>query len=296
MNERMQESLHRWLPRIAVASMVVSVGSFLFVEYHVVPRRDTESELRLEEQHLYKEALETRTVDTRAALERISGLIETLDGNRQIQEALSEAVALEESIAEVWVTNAQGLIVYYGRHSPPLLNVAEYALLGPLPRLLDTVPEDLLEPMQRTAILLPAVIGAYWDRMSSLDADTLSKLAHSTQSWSTVHLLWLAPPQVEMRRLRDGLIAAVVSQPASADRYGRSWERTEELRLIGNLTTLAIAAGLIAFWITIPSWMLLDARRRGERAAAWGLFGLLGNVMALVIYLLVRRDPQEETA
>ena len=26
---------------------------------------------------------------------------------------------------------------------------------------------------------------------------------------------------------------------------------------------------------------------------AWGLFGLLGNVMALVVYLLVRRDPEE---
>ena len=68
-------------------------------------------------------------------------------------------------------------------------------------------------------------------------------------------------------------------------------ERTERLRLIGNLTTLAILGGLIAFWIAIPAWMLLDARRRGERAAAWGLFGLLGNVMALVVYLLVRRDP-----
>ena len=293
MNKRMQEKLHRWLPGVAIVSMMVSVGSFLFGEYYVAPRLQVESGIREEERHRNQEAVGTRRGEARAALERIAGLIDTLDGNRQTQEALSEAVALEESIAEVWVTNAQGLIVYYGRHSPPLLNVAEYFLVGPLPRLLDTVPDDLLEPMQRTAILLPAVIGAYWDRMSSLDADTLSKLAHSTQSWSTVHLLWLAPPQVEMRRLRDGLIAAVVSEPASAGRHSRSWERTEELRLLGNLATLAILAGLIAFWLTIPSWMLLDAGQRGERAAVWGLFGLLGNVMALVVYLLVRQDPEE---
>ena len=97
---------------------------------------------------------------------------------------------------------------------------------------------------------------------------------------------------VELRPFRDGLMAAVVSQP-SDDRYVQWSERTEGLTELGYISHRLFLGGLIAFWLTIPSWMLLDARRRGERAAVWGLFGLLGNVMALVVYLLVRRDDEE---
>ena len=49
---------------------------------------------------------------------------------------------------------------------------------------------------------------------------------------------------------------------------------------------------LILFWLSIPAWMVLDAQKRRERAAVWGLFGLLGNVIALVVYLLVRENEQ----
>ena len=82
--------------------------------------------------------------EAKAALERIVGLIDTLDGNSQTQEALSEAVAQEEAIGEVWVTNGQGIIVYYGRYRPPIRNVADIPL-GTLTELLDTVfPKSLL--------------------------------------------------------------------------------------------------------------------------------------------------------
>ena len=97
---------------------------------------------------------------------------------------------------------------------------------------------------------------------------------------------------VELRPFRDGLMAAVVSQP-TADRYVQWSERTERLTLLGNTSRRLFLSSLIGFWLTIPSWMFLDASNRGERAAVWGLFGLLGNAMALVVYLLVRRDDEE---
>jgi len=48
--------------------------------------------------------------------------------------------------------------------------------------------------------------------------------------------------------------------------------------------------GLAAYWFSLPAWVVTDARRRGEKAVAWGLFVLLGNVVALVFYLQVRRE------
>ena len=38
--------------------------------------------------------------------------------------------------------------------------------------------------------------------------------------------------------------------------------------------------------------MALDAQKRREKAAVWGIFGLLGNMIALVVYLLVRENGQ----
>ena len=120
MNERLKDTLHRWLPKLAILSVLVL--SFLLRIPRVLrgPKED-----RGKQRHRIREDEQARAGEAKAALERIVGLIDTLDGNRQTQEALSEAVAQEEAIGEVWVTNAQGLIVYYGRHTPGT-NVADF--------------------------------------------------------------------------------------------------------------------------------------------------------------------------
>ena len=259
---------------MAVLSLVVFIFSRLFDAYYVGPRQHVETNVFYAAQELRKEALRTREGELRAALERVSAVIDTLDGNRQTQEALMEAVAQEGSIGEVWVTDAHGHIVYYGRHRPPLRSVETY----PLPALhqrLDSLPEGLLQPMQRTGILLIWILGDYEGTRSPA-----RHLAIDPHGRGKRH--------VEMSRLRDGLIAAVVSPPG--DTY---LQRSERLRLLGNTSHILFLGSLLAFWITIPSWMALDACKRRERASIWGLFGLLGNVMALVIYLLVRREEGE---
>lgn len=295
MSERLKDTLHRWLPKLTILSLLVLFASFVFLEFYVVPRRTATVADRDEWHDRFREDEQARAGEAKAALERIVGLIDTLDGNVQTQRALSEAVAQEEAIGEVWVTNAQGLIVYYGRHTPPIRNVADFPL-GTLTELLETMPEGLLQPIQRTAILLPTVIGGHWHDFSfpssPSDADIIPKhLIISTEPY--LHTDGNRP--VEMTRVKDGLIAVAASMTATETLYYESEdnpiERLERIRLVRNITVAVVMLGsLILFWLSIPAWMALDAQKRREKAAVWGLFGLLGNMIALVVYLLVRQN------
>ena len=40
MNERLKDLLHRWLPKLAILSVLVMLSSYLFAEYYVRPRFD----------------------------------------------------------------------------------------------------------------------------------------------------------------------------------------------------------------------------------------------------------------
>ncbi|MYA23976.1 MAG: hypothetical protein F4Z30_14885 [Gemmatimonadetes bacterium] len=300
MSERLKDTLHRWLPKLTILSLLVLFASFVFLEFYVVPRRTAAVEDRDEWRDRFREDEQARAGEAKAALERIVGLIDTLDGNQKTQQALSEAVAQEEAIGEVWVTNAQGLIVYYGRHNPPIRNVADFPLRT-LTELLETVPEGLLQPIQQTAILLPAVIGGYrggYIDISSQDRDLIPKhLIISTEPY-----LHRAPRRpVEMTRVKDGLIAVAASMAASETLHkseDNPIERLKRIRLVHNITVAVVMLGsLILFWLSIPAWMVIDAQKRRERASVWGLFGLLGNMIALVVYLLVRENgnPSENS-
>ena len=303
MNERTKDALYRWLPKLAILSVLVLLFSYLFAEYYVRPRFDVAAKAAREEhQSTHKaeqakraKAEQAKKDEARAALARFVGLIDTLDGNAQTQAALSAAVAQEESIGELWATNAHGLIVYYGRHNPPVRNVTDFPL-GVLAELLNVIPEDVLSPIQRTAVLLPAVIGGY--HYNSLTSPLYPSSADIILKHLTIppeEIIRYANLPVEMARVKDGLIAIAVAParlPPGTLSLGPLWEKKERLRLWLNIITLIALFSLLLFWLSIPAWMTLDAQKRRERAAIWGLFGLLGNMIALVVYLLVRENGQ----
>jgi len=319
MNERLKNTLHRWLPKLTILSVLVFLFSLLFAEHYVRPIYDDAAKIRQEKHEIAHEAKQATRAkaeqakknEARAVLERLVGLIDTLDGNSQTQAALSAAVAQEEVVSELWVTNAHGLIVYYGRHHPPVRNVADVPL-GALTPLLDMVPEDVLSPLQRTAVLLPAVIGGYHynslsSRLYDVGGDIILK--HLTIAADAEEIIRYADLSVEMARVKDGLIAVAVTpkrwsletqslrqswEELGTQSLGQSWEEGDRLRLWLNIITLVALIGLILFWLSIPAWMALDAQKRRERAAVWGLFGLLGNMIALVVYLLVRQNNGED--
>ena len=302
MNERLKDTLHRWLPKLAILSVLVPLVLLLINEHYVDPRYAAAAKEDQDKRHHhvqeykqeYKQREKAKAVALKAALARIVGLINTLDGNQKTQQALIEAVAQEEAIGEVWVTNDQGLIVYYGRHIPPIRNVADFPL-GTLTEILNMVPEDVLSPMQRTAILLPTIIGNHWHSFSSPISSSsvgIEIIPRHLIISSMEPISMYGSELVEMARVKDGLIAATVSRPQYNPRLQERSEESEGLRLWRNIITLVALIGLILFWLSIPAWMTLDAQKRRERAAVWGLFGLLGNMIALVVYLLVRENGQ----
>ena len=65
------------------------------------------------------------------------------------------------------------------------------------------------------------------------------------------------------------------------------------VKLVSLFTAVLLL--LAAYWLSVPAWVYLDAKQRGERAWAWALFALIGNLAALLAYLLVRKLPELRT-
>jgi RNA polymerase subunit RPABC4/transcription elongation factor Spt4 len=64
------------------------------------------------------------------------------------------------------------------------------------------------------------------------------------------------------------------------------------------MTTIAVFIPmllLLALWIAVIIWVYQDARRRGMSGLLWALLVLIGNITALLIYLIVRNDYQNIT-
>jgi hypothetical protein len=54
------------------------------------------------------------------------------------------------------------------------------------------------------------------------------------------------------------------------------------------LLVLCIVGGLGVYWLSLPLWVWFDARARGERYWIWATFVLIGNLVALMAYILGR--------
>jgi hypothetical protein len=179
--------------------------------------------------------------------------------------AFREAVAALKGVpgvATVWLFSANGRLVYakgaMARSTPP--GTAEELATKDAKRVIDALPEGALRPEQRTWLLAASAI-----RREGEHNDVLG------------HLVWPIAG-------KDGSTVAVVgvaydSMPALS--VGLGWK----LAVIGGLVGLAL------YWLSLPVWVFLDARQRGEKAVAWAVFTLVGNLGALIGYLLARVPP-----
>lgn len=130
-------------------------------------------------------------------------------------------------------------------------------------RVLATMPENTFNDEQRTLLLAASAIQAEGEHNDIYR-----------------HL-------VRVIRSPEGAAVALVGVAydvsAKIDTPGAGW-----IALV-----LAIALGGGCYWLALPVWVYLDAKERGERAWVWAVFVLLGNLVALVAFILARLPPRE---
>lgn len=61
-----------------------------------------------------------------------------------------------------------------------------------------------------------------------------------------------------------------------------------KLMAFGYVFDKAYRTCLFAFWLLLPIWVYLDAKKRGYKAVAWGILVLFASVIGWVVYLIAR--------
>jgi hypothetical protein len=72
------------------------------------------------------------------------------------------------------------------------------------------------------------------------------------------------------------------------DAAGSIW-RITDISLI-RLPLLILPLALLALWVYVIVWVYRDAERRGMSGLLWALLVLIGNIVGLIIYLIVRSE------
>jgi len=57
-----------------------------------------------------------------------------------------------------------------------------------------------------------------------------------------------------------------------------------------SLSSSMLSLALLIIWIFVIVWVYRDAERRGMNGVLWALLVLIGNIIGLLIYLIVRSD------
>ena len=203
--------------------------------------------------------LTTDTGETRRVVDGTLAQLQALQPVSPDDAAFREAVRQARDaqyVAYVWLVTPDGEILE-GYRAIARGTVADSAT-DEMRRVLGMLPGDTLSDGQRTALLA---------------ASTMQKEGEHNDVYR--HLL---------RQIHgpDGALVAWVgvtfdvSPAVSAPGAG----------YISFVVALFLA--MAVYWLALPAWVWLDARARGERAGVWAVFVLLGNLVALIAYLLVR--------
>ncbi len=169
-----------------------------------------------------------------------------------------EALPGKAYIAGVWLFAPDGRIVSSaGMMRPKGGTAAERAAAGDL-RLLHTLPDNALTAEQKTMLLAASAIQSEGEHN-----DVLRHFVREIRAPNGTLLGWIG--------------AAYDVSPAIG---------TPDVRWIVLLLAWLFFIGV--YWISLPLWVWLDARQRGDRAGVWAMFVMIGNLVALMAYILTR--------
>ncbi|NMB90088.1 MAG: hypothetical protein GYA17_17155 [Chloroflexi bacterium] len=210
-------------------------------------------------QDLLVDSGQTRPV-AEEALRQLSALRPQAVTEPGFLERVGQAVG-KDALATLWVFDPAGKLVF-SQGSTARAAVTGAGATPEMQRALDALPAGLLDEQQRLALGLASAIQAEGEH-------------------NDIYRHLLRPVYAE-----DGSLAGYL---------GAAYEISPDAGLPGApylLSLLAFVLGLGVYWLALPWWTWLDARRSGERAWAWAAFVLIGNLVPLLAYLLVRHTPR----
>lgn len=283
MDRRLEGILHRWLPWVAAVALGVA-GITHWMRLGAV-------EERIEEE-TQKAALEAPATppdpalveaSAGAVLEQVARMVTKLDSDVETQRALAEVFAQNDTLRRLWVVDERGYIAYYAKEQPAARTVE---VLAPkeIHALLETLPAGLLRPDQRLAILTAAAIreGLPYQAQYIGVREDKRKGYWVEESAAKLH--------TRMLPIKGGLVAVAAQTPSS----GVLSHLGEDLAHLQRNYYRTVNVAALLYWLSIALWVVLDALRHKERAVVWGLFTLIGNIVALLIYLLSRSRNGEQ--
>jgi hypothetical protein len=162
-------------------------------------------------------------------------------------------------VKTVWLFSPDGRVVFSEGStaaSTPLNSTVAELATDEAHRLLDVLPAEALSSEQRTWLLAASAI-----RREGTHNDVYRHMLRPIRGpeGSTVALIGVA---YEFAEWRPGLV----------------WV----------MAVIVALVSLVIYWLSLPTWVWLDARERGERALAWATFVLMGNLIGLLAYVLAR--------
>jgi hypothetical protein len=168
-------------------------------------------------------------------------------------------------VATVWLFSAEGRLVFAKgstSSATPTGKTAEELASEDTRRVIDALPKEALISEQRAWLLAASAIRREGE--------------HNDIYHHLVIPVWTA------------------NDPAPA-LVGVAYEISQSLdspiRFHWMIILFGALGGLLLYWMSLPLWVFLSARERGEHAWAWAIFVFFGNLVGLIAYLLARK-PQ----
>ena len=208
----------------------------------------------------------TDTGKTRPVVNQVFAKLQAIQPNSledtSLRESLKEAVN-SQYIASLWLFTPDGRIAHQTGSKADPARFYEWATQDAL-AIIHSVPNGLLTREQKGALMAVSALRGV-----------------GGGDHNDVFLQAVSPLKSPDGKLIGWLGANYDINPSVSARP------TPKELFVMLLTLLLLAA----YWLSIPAWVYLDARERGERAWVWTLFVLIGNLAALLAYVLVRTPP-----
>ena len=179
---------------------------------------------------------------------------------------LVKRVEFEPYVAYVWLIAPDGEVVLSNSQGASRSGNVEQNATAETRHILAGLPADALSSEQRLMLLAASAIQAEGEHNDVYN-----------------HI-------VRPIRDQEGNLVGLVGVAYSITSFAGT-PSSHNLFVVGYFFWLI---ALVIYWLSLALWVFIDARERGERAWVWGMFTLIGNLVALIAYILARNPQKRE--